>query len=151
MISVKFLLVISLLYKTQWSWELKTWSYKMNLIDSSTNSLYFFYWKRIGTTRLMRIWILILGFKGLSEQFYLWLSVQNHVSTPIKTLYFYIPISGQSLWANVDTFRVYELDFSFVLSSHKQTPEIKLNLICLWILLFNKSTVYNTVHHNEFM
>ena len=55
----------------------------------------------------------------LSEQFYV-----NYVSTPIKTLYFYIPISGQSLCqAAVDTFRVYELDFSFVLSSRKQTPE----------------------------
>ena len=60
----------------------------------------------------------------LSEQFYLWPPSKNHVSTPIKTLDFYIPISGQSLCqAAVDTFRVYELDFGFVLSSRKQTPE----------------------------
>ena len=49
-ISIKFLLVVSLLYKTQWSWELRTWSRKMNLIDTSTNSFHNFYWKRIGTT-----------------------------------------------------------------------------------------------------
>ena len=49
-ISVKYLLVISLLYKTQWSWESRTWSHKMNLIDASTNSPHYmyFYWKRIG-------------------------------------------------------------------------------------------------------
>ena len=49
-ISVKFLLVITLLYKTKWSWELRTWSHKMNLIDTSTNSPHFFYWKLIGIT-----------------------------------------------------------------------------------------------------
>ena len=49
-ISVKFLLVISLLYKTQWSWELQTWSHKMNLIDTSTNSPSYVYWKRKGIT-----------------------------------------------------------------------------------------------------
>ena len=49
-ISVKFLLVISLLYKTEWSWELRTWSHKMNPIDTSRNSPHYFYWKRIGIT-----------------------------------------------------------------------------------------------------
>ena len=34
-------------YKTEWSWELRTWSHKMNLIDTSTNSPYYFHWKRI--------------------------------------------------------------------------------------------------------
>ena len=55
-------------------------------------------------------------------------SGQFCISTPIKTLYFYIPISGQSPWAAADTFGVYELDFSFVLSSVKQTPEMESHL-----------------------
>ena len=76
----------------------------------------------------------------LSEQFYLWLPSKNHVSTPIKTLYFYIPISRQSLCqAAVDTFRVYELDFGFVLSSRKQTPEqiesYYVNFIALFVTM----------------
>ena len=50
MISFKFLLIISMLYKTEWSWELRTWSHKMNLIDTSTNSSHYFYWQRIGIT-----------------------------------------------------------------------------------------------------
>ena len=50
--SVKFLHVISLLYKTEWSWELRTWSHKMNLIDTSTNSPHYFFWKRIGINEL---------------------------------------------------------------------------------------------------
>ena len=54
-----------MLYKTEWSWELRTWSHKMNVIDNSTNSPHCFYWKRIGIT--MRIWILMLGFKGLKS------------------------------------------------------------------------------------
>ena len=62
----------------------------------------------------------------LSEQFYLWPPLQNHVSTPIKTLYFYIPISRQSLCqAAVDTFRVYEFDFNYVLGSRNLTPEME--------------------------
>ena len=64
-ISVKFLLVVSLLYKTQWSWELRTWSHKMNLIDTSTNSLHYFYWKQIGTTNENLNFD--IGFKGLKE------------------------------------------------------------------------------------
>ena len=48
-INVKFL-VILLLYKTEWSWELRAWSHKMNAIDTSTNSPHYFYWKRIGIT-----------------------------------------------------------------------------------------------------
>ena len=47
MIRMKFLIVMSMLYK--WSWELKTWSQNINLNDNST-----------------RIWILIIGFKELS-------------------------------------------------------------------------------------
>ena len=34
----------------QWSWELRTWSHKMNLIDTSTNSPHYFHWKQIRTT-----------------------------------------------------------------------------------------------------
>ena len=69
-ISVKFLLVITLLYKTEWSWELRTWSHKMNLIDTSTNSPHFFYWKRIGITN--ENLNVMLGFKGLRSQRLLW-------------------------------------------------------------------------------
>ena len=39
-----------MLYKTEWSWELRTWSHKINLIDTSTNSPHYFYWQRIGIT-----------------------------------------------------------------------------------------------------
>ena len=35
--------------KTEWSWELRTWSPKRNLIDPATNSPHFLYWKLIGT------------------------------------------------------------------------------------------------------
>ena len=49
-ISINFLLVISMLCKTVWSWELRAWSHKMNIIDTSTNSPHYFYWKRIGIT-----------------------------------------------------------------------------------------------------
>ena len=60
----------------------------------------------------------------LSEQFYLGLPLQKACFNSHKNSLFYIPISGQSLCqAAVDTFRVNELDFSFVLSSRKQTPE----------------------------
>ena len=44
MISMKFLLVISMLYKAKWSWELRTWSQKKNLIDTSTTSPHYFHW-----------------------------------------------------------------------------------------------------------
>ena len=64
MISFKFLLVISMLCKTEWSWELRAWSYRMNLLDISWTSPHYFYSKRIGAT-FMRIQILILRFKGL--------------------------------------------------------------------------------------
>ena len=68
----------------------------------------------------------------------------KNFSTPIKTLYFYIPISGQSLrQAAVDIFRVYELNVSFVLSSRKQTPGQNYRILLCQL--------YNTVCHNEFM
>ena len=41
-INIKFLLVISIFYKTEWSWELTTWSQKTNLIDISTNSPHYY-------------------------------------------------------------------------------------------------------------
>ena len=67
MISIKFLLVISMLCKTEWSWELQAWSHMMNLLDISSTSHHYFCRKWIGTTKneWMRIQILILGFKGL--------------------------------------------------------------------------------------
>ena len=41
-IRIKFLLVISILCKTEWSWELRTWSHKINYLDIlSTSSHYF--------------------------------------------------------------------------------------------------------------
>ena len=49
-INFKFLLVISLLYKIKRSSALRTWSHKMNSIDTSTNSLHYFYWIRIRIT-----------------------------------------------------------------------------------------------------
>ena len=49
-ISMKFLLVISMLYKTEWSWELSVWSQTMNLNASSTTSPHYSFRKRIGTT-----------------------------------------------------------------------------------------------------
>ena len=49
-ISIKFLLSISKLNKTMWSWKLTAWSQKMNLIDTSTNFLHYSYYKRIRTT-----------------------------------------------------------------------------------------------------
>ena len=51
LISLKFLHVISILCKTEWWWELSTWSQKINLTDTSTNSPYNFYWKCMGTTK----------------------------------------------------------------------------------------------------
>ena len=51
-ISSKFLLVLSILYQTEWWWELRTWSQKMNLIDtySTLDSSHYFYLKPTGTT-----------------------------------------------------------------------------------------------------
>ena len=60
MISMKFLLVISMLYKAKWSWELRTWSQKIILLILQQLLPSTF----IG--QQMRIWILIYGFKGLS-------------------------------------------------------------------------------------
>ena len=41
-ISIKFLLVISVLYKTEWSRELRTGSHKMHLLDILTTSPRYF-------------------------------------------------------------------------------------------------------------
>ena len=64
-ISIKILLVISMLCKTERWWELQTWSQKMNLFDilsphSSVASV-----RTELRETLMRIEILTLGFKGL--------------------------------------------------------------------------------------
>ena len=50
MISMKFLLVISMLYKTEWSWELRTWSQKINLIHTSTTFPHYFHREPVGAT-----------------------------------------------------------------------------------------------------
>ena len=49
-ISIKFLLVISILCKTEWSWELQTWSHKMYLLDTLSASPHYFCRKWIGAT-----------------------------------------------------------------------------------------------------
>ena len=49
-ISIKFLLVISVLFKTEWSWELRTWSHKMNLLDILSTSPHYLGGKWIGAT-----------------------------------------------------------------------------------------------------
>ena len=47
----------------EWSWELQTWSHKMNLLDLLSISPHYFCRKWMGAT--MRIQVLILGFKEL--------------------------------------------------------------------------------------
>ena len=49
-ISIKFLLVILVNCKTEWSWELRTWSHNMILLDILSTSPNFFCRKWIGTT-----------------------------------------------------------------------------------------------------
>ena len=49
-ISIQFLLVISILCKTEWSWELQTWSHKMYLLDTLSASPHYFCRKWIGAT-----------------------------------------------------------------------------------------------------
>ena len=46
--SIKFVLVISMLCQTEWSWELRTWSHKMNLFDILSTSPHYFCRKWIG-------------------------------------------------------------------------------------------------------
>ena len=50
MVSIKFLLVISMLCETEWSWELGTWSHKMHLLDILSTSPHYFCMKWIGAT-----------------------------------------------------------------------------------------------------
>ena len=45
MIKIKFLLVIWMIYKTEWWWELRTQTHKMNYVDTSTPSPHFWYRK----------------------------------------------------------------------------------------------------------
>ena len=68
MISIKFLFVISILCKAEWSWELQTWSHKIYLLDISSTFPHYFYRK---WGQQMRIQILILGFKGLTPGTYI--------------------------------------------------------------------------------
>ena len=48
-ISIKILLVISMPYKTDWWWESRRWSHKLQWVDTLTTSCYRFYRKHIGT------------------------------------------------------------------------------------------------------
>ena len=75
MISIKFLLVISMLCKTEWSWELRTWSHKMYLLDILSTSPHYFCRKWIGATnensnfdlRVERVKLLLAQQKGSSK------------------------------------------------------------------------------------
>ena len=40
-----------MLCKLEWSWELRTWSHKMNLLDILSTSPHYFCWEWIGATR----------------------------------------------------------------------------------------------------
>ena len=60
-ISIKFLLVISMLGKTEWWWELRTWSHKIDLLDILSSSPHHFCRKWIGATNEnsnfdLRVW-----------------------------------------------------------------------------------------------
>ena len=60
-ISIKLLLVISMLCKTEWSWELRTWSNLMNLLDILSTSPHYLCRKWIGATNEnlsfnLRVW-----------------------------------------------------------------------------------------------
>ena len=46
---MKFLLIISMPQKTEWSWELGTWSGKKSVTDISKNPPHYVCWKSIGT------------------------------------------------------------------------------------------------------
>ena len=51
-----------MLCKTEWSWELWTWSHKMNLLDTLLTSPHYFCWKWIGATNEnsnfdLRVWV----------------------------------------------------------------------------------------------
>ena len=48
---MKFLLVISMLYRAVWSWKLRTWSDKMHLLDILSTSQHYFSRKWIGATK----------------------------------------------------------------------------------------------------
>ena len=45
LINIKFLVVISMLCKTEWLWELQTWSHKTNLLDILSTSPHYFFRK----------------------------------------------------------------------------------------------------------
>ena len=62
--SIKLLLLISMLCKTGWSWELRTWSRRMNLLDILSTSPTYFCKKWIGVSNENSNFDLI-GFKGL--------------------------------------------------------------------------------------
>lgn len=68
-ISIKFLLVMSTPYKTEWVRELRTGSCKMNLLDISIMFPYYsvLVYEMCRGNKIMRIQILILGLKGLTE------------------------------------------------------------------------------------
>ena len=56
-----------MLCKTEWSWELRTWSHKMNLLDILSTSPHYFCGKWIGVRNENSNFDLrILGFKGLT-------------------------------------------------------------------------------------
>ena len=50
LIDIKFLIVISMLCKTEWLWESQTWSHKTNLLDILSTSPHFFFRKWTSAT-----------------------------------------------------------------------------------------------------
>ena len=113
---MKFVLFISKLCKTDWSWELRTWSHKMKLLDFLSTSPHYFCRKWIKAT--MRIEILILRFKGLNRLFEMTQSpctnvskqtMQNIMMTPVE---FSLENTG---WKFSDTLNEFE---SFNWSKH---------------------------------
>ena len=61
--------------KTGWSWELRTWSHKMNLLDILSTSPHYFCRKCKGATNENSN--LILGFKGIKCQLYFYCSISS--------------------------------------------------------------------------
>ena len=60
---------LSLFYKTKWSWELRTLSHKMNLIDTSTKFSPLLLLKTYRDNK-MRMWIWMLGFKRVKVRLF---------------------------------------------------------------------------------
>ena len=88
-ISIKILPVISMLCKTNWGRELSTWSHKIQWVDTSTTSHYYFDRKPIGTANEN------LNFDIRARRF--------HVGKAI----FNVEILANSIFTSIDNFTCY--------------------------------------------